>query len=68
MSHEIIEKRVGVMGAVIAIVISIGGLVEIVPLYAQRSVVEPSEGVKPYSALALEGRDVYVRDGCYNGH
>jgi cytochrome c oxidase cbb3-type subunit 2 len=68
MSHEIVEKKVGLLGVLIAVVISIGGLVEIVPLYAQRSVVEPSPGVKPYAALALEGRDVYVREGCYNCH
>lgn len=68
MSHEIVEKKVGLMGALIAVVISIGGLVEIVPLYAQQSVVEPSPGIKPYAPLALEGRDVYVREGCYNCH
>lgn len=68
MSHEIVEKKVGLMGALIAVVISIGGLVEIVPLYAQQSVVEPSPGIKPYSPLALEGRDIYVREGCYNCH
>lgn len=68
MSHEIVEKKVGLLGVLIALVISVGGLVEIVPLYAQRSVVEPAPGIKPYSALALEGRDVYVREGCYNCH
>lgn len=68
MSHEIVEKKIGLMGALIAVVISIGGLVEIVPLYLQRSVVEPAPGVKPYPALALEGRDIYVREGCYNCH
>ncbi len=68
MSHEIVEKKVALLGVLIAVVISIGGLVEIVPLYFQRSVVEPSPGVKPYAALALEGRDVYVREGCYNCH
>jgi cytochrome c oxidase cbb3-type subunit 2 len=68
MSHEILEKKVGLMGALIAVVISIGGLVEIVPLYAQRSVVEPAPGILPYPALALEGRDIYVREGCYNCH
>jgi cytochrome c oxidase cbb3-type subunit II len=68
MSHEIVEKKVGLMGALIALVISVGGLVEIVPLYAQQSVIEPSPGIKPYSPLALEGRDVYVREGCYNCH
>ena len=68
MSHEIVEKKVGLLGVLIAVVISVGGLVEIVPLYAQRSVVEPSPGVKPYAPLALEGRDIYVREGCYNCH
>jgi cytochrome c oxidase cbb3-type subunit 2 len=68
MNHETVEKKVGLLGVLIAVVISIGGLVEIVPLYAQRSVVEPAPGVKPYSPLALEGRDVYVREGCYNCH
>jgi cytochrome c oxidase cbb3-type subunit 2 len=68
MNHSTLEKRIGLMGILIAIVISVGGLVEIVPLYAQRSVVEPSPGVKPYEALALEGRDIYVREGCYNCH
>jgi cytochrome c oxidase cbb3-type subunit 2 len=68
MNHSTLEKRIGLMGVLIAIVISVGGLVEIVPLYLQRAVVEPSPGVKPYGALALEGRDVYVREGCYNCH
>ena len=68
MRHEIVEKKIALMGALIAVVISIGGLVEIAPLYMQTSVVEPSPGVKPYNPLALEGRDVYVREGCYNCH
>ena len=68
MSHEIIEKRSGLMGALIAVVISIGGLVEIVPLYFSSAATEPAAGIQPYSALRLEGRDVYVREGCYNCH
>jgi len=68
MNHDIVEKKVGFLGVLIAVVISFGGLVEIVPLYAHQSVVEPSPGVEPYSPLALEGRDVYVREGCYNCH
>ncbi|WP_161815375.1 cytochrome-c oxidase, cbb3-type subunit II [Steroidobacter agaridevorans] len=68
MKHEFLEKKIAWMGALIAVVISIGGLVEIAPLYMQSSVVEPSPGIKPYAALALEGRDVYVREGCYNCH
>ena len=53
------------MGSLIAIVISVGGLVEIVPLYFQASVIEPVPGIKPYGPLELAGRDVYVREGCY---
>jgi cytochrome c oxidase cbb3-type subunit II len=68
MSHESVEKKVGLMGVLIAAAISIGGLVEIVPLYSQPSVVQASPGIKPYSPLALEGRDIYVREGCYNCH
>jgi len=68
MSHEIVERKVGLMGILIAVVICIGGLVEIVPLYFQSSVVQPAPGVKPYAPLALEGRDIYVREGCYNCH
>jgi cytochrome c oxidase cbb3-type subunit 2 len=68
MKHELVEKKIALMGALIAVVISVGGLVEIAPLYMQSSVIEPSPGIKPYSALALEGRDVYVREGCYNCH
>jgi cytochrome c oxidase cbb3-type subunit 2 len=68
MNHSTVEKKVGLMGALIAAVISIGGLVEIVPLYASQAVIEPAPGVKPYAPLALEGRDVYVREGCYNCH
>lgn len=68
MNHEVVEKRIGLMGVLIALVISIGGLVEIVPLYFETSVIEPSPGIKPLPALALEGRDIYVREGCYNCH
>jgi cytochrome c oxidase cbb3-type subunit 2 len=68
MNHEAVEKKVGLLGVLIAIVISIGGLVEIVPLYFQQAVTEPAPGIKPYDALSLEGRDVYVREGCYTCH
>lgn len=67
-NHERVEKKAALMGVLIALVISIGGLVEIVPLYFQSSVVKAAPGVKPYGALALEGRDIYVREGCYNCH
>ncbi len=68
MNHEAVEKKVGLMGVLIAIVISIGGLVEIVPLYFQGVSSQPAPGVKPYDALRLAGREVYVREGCYNCH
>jgi cytochrome c oxidase cbb3-type subunit 2 len=55
-------------GILTAIVISIGGLVEIVPLYFTGQVGEAAPGVKPYTALQLEGRDIYLREGCYNCH
>jgi cytochrome c oxidase cbb3-type subunit 2 len=68
MNHETIEKKIGLMGVLIAIVISIGGLVQIVPLYFQGVSSQPAPGIKPYDALRLAGRDVYVREGCYNCH
>jgi cytochrome c oxidase cbb3-type subunit 2 len=68
MNHEKIEKNAGLLGVLIAIVISIGGLVEIVPLYFTGNVTQAAPGVEPYSALRLEGRDVYIREGCYNCH
>jgi cytochrome c oxidase cbb3-type subunit 2 len=66
--HEVVEKKVAWLGVWIAVVISIGGLVEIVPLYLSNEVTTPAPGVKPYGALALEGRDIYLREGCYNCH
>jgi cytochrome c oxidase cbb3-type subunit II len=68
MNHEAVEKKVGLLGVLIVIVISIGGLVEIVPLYFQQAVTQPAPGIKPYDALRLEGRDVYIREGCYTCH
>jgi len=66
--HERIEKNIGLMIILIVIVVSIGGLVQIVPLFFQHSTTEPVAGLKPYSALRLAGRDVYVREGCYLCH
>ncbi|MFK7886143.1 MAG: cytochrome-c oxidase, cbb3-type subunit II [Gammaproteobacteria bacterium] len=68
MKHEIVEKNIGLMGVLILVVISIAGLVEIVPLVSQAQIIEPAEGIEPYGALALAGRDVYVREGCYLCH
>ena len=65
LNHESIEKNIGFMLVLIVVVISIGGLVQIVPLFFQHSTTEPVDGLEPYNALALEGRDVYVREGCY---
>jgi cytochrome c oxidase cbb3-type subunit 2 len=67
-SHSIIEKNLPLMIILIIVTISIGGLVEIVPLYFQKSTTEPVAGLKPYTALQLTGRDIYVREGCYNCH
>ena len=67
-SHEWIEKNPWLMIGLVLLVISFGGLVEIVPLFFQKSTTEPIAGLKPYSALRLVGRDIYVREGCYNCH
>jgi len=68
MNHSLVETRIGLMGVLIAIVISFGGLVEIVPLFFSNEVTQPAEGVEPYSALELTGRDIYIREGCYVCH
>jgi cytochrome c oxidase cbb3-type subunit 2 len=68
MQHEYVEKRVGLMGLLIVIVVSFGGLAEIVPLFFQMEVTAPVEGLKPLTALQLEGRDVYIREGCHVCH
>jgi cytochrome c oxidase cbb3-type subunit 2 len=67
-THERIEKSPWLLIALVLLVISVGGLVEIVPLFFQKSTTEPVAGLKPYSALRLTGRDIYVREGCYNCH
>ena len=66
--HDKIEKNIGLMIILIVIVVSIGGIVQIVPLFFQHSLTEPVAGLKPYSPLRLAGRDVYVREGCYLCH
>lgn len=67
-THELIEKNIGLMLVLVILTISIGGLVEIVPLFFQKSTTQPVTGLKPYSALQLAGRDVYLREGCYGCH
>ena len=67
-SHETLEKNIGWMALLVVLVVSVGGLVEIVPLFFQKSLTEPVAGLKPYTALQLAGRDIYQREGCYNCH
>ena len=66
--HEKVETNVGLMAALIAVALSFGGLAEIVPLMYQAETIQPLPGVTPYPALQLAGRDVYIREGCYNCH
>jgi cytochrome c oxidase cbb3-type subunit 2 len=66
--HEKIETSNFLMIVLVLLTVAVGGLVEIVPLFFQRSTTQPVEGLKPYTALQLAGRDVYVREGCYNCH
>lgn len=67
-AHQKIERNVGLLAVLITIAVSFGGLAEIVPLMFQAEAIKPLPGVKPYPALQLAGRDVYVREGCYNCH
>ena len=67
-NQELLEKNIGWMIVCIVLLVSVGGLVEIVPLYFQKSTTEPVAGVVPYTPLQLTGRDVYLREGCYNCH
>jgi cytochrome c oxidase cbb3-type subunit 2 len=67
-SHERIETNNFLMIVLIVLVVAVGGLVEIVPLFFQKSTTEPVVGVKPYTATQLIGRDIYLREGCYNCH
>lgn len=68
MNHEAVEKNVGLMAIIILIVISFGGLAEIVPLFFIKETTEPVAGLKPFNALSLEGRDIYIREGCHVCH
>jgi cytochrome c oxidase cbb3-type subunit 2 len=67
-NHQTLEKNSALLIVLIILVVAVGGLVEIVPLYFQRSTTEPVAGLKPYPPLQLVGRDIYVREGCYNCH
>ncbi len=68
MNHEVVEKNLGLMIVLIVVAISFGALVEIVPLFFSKQVNEPVAGLKPLNALQLEGRDVYIREGCHVCH
>ena len=67
-SHEKLEKNVGLLTLFMILAVSIGGLTQIVPLFFQDAVNEPVEGMKPYTALQLEGRDIYIKEGCVGCH
>ncbi len=66
--HEKIEKSPGLLIVLVLLTVAVGGLVEIVPLFFQKSTTEPVKGLQPYTALQLAGRDIYIREGCYNCH
>ena len=66
--HELLEKNIGLMALCMVLAVSIGGLVQIVPLFFQKETTEPVAGLKPYTALQLEGRDLYIREGCVGCH
>lgn len=68
MNHDVVERNIGLMLVLVLVVISLGGLAEIVPLFYQDAVVEPVPGLRPLTALELEGRDVYIREGCVGCH
>ena len=67
-AHKKLEKNIGWMAVWMVLVVSIAGLVELVPLVAQDQYIEPAEGIEPYPALQLAGRDIYIREGCYGCH
>ena len=68
LNHEVVEKNVGLLAICMIFAISLGGLVEIVPLFFQKETTEPVKGLKPYTALQMEGRDIYIREGCHVCH
>ena len=68
LTHDAIERNVGLLVILTVLVISVGGLLEIVPLFFQKSTTTPVEGLKPYDPVRLTGRDIYIREGCYLCH
>jgi cytochrome c oxidase cbb3-type subunit II len=67
-NHDLIERKVGLLGVLTALTISVAGFVQIVPLYFATEATAAAPGIAPYAALELEGRDIYIREGCYNCH
>ena len=68
VGHEKVEVNIGLLAVLILLVVSVGGIVQIVPLFFMQDTTEPVDGLKPYTALQLEGRDIYIREGCSNCH
>ena len=68
ITHDLIERKSALLVILVLLVVSVGGMVEIIPLFFQRSTTEPVAGLKPYPPLQLAGRDIYVREGCYGCH
>ena len=68
LTHDLIERNQALLIVLVVLTVAVGGLVEIIPLSFMKSVTEPVAGLKPYTALQLTGRDIYVREGCYNCH
>lgn len=66
--HDIVEKNIGLMVVLMVVAISFGSLVDIVPLFFQKETTQPVDGLKPYTAMQLEGRDIYIREGCVGCH
>tara|TARA_R110002167_G_scaffold55802_4_gene158445 strand:- start:1197 stop:1802 length:606 start_codon:yes stop_codon:yes gene_type:complete len=67
-AHALIEKNVGLLAVLILVAISLGGMAQITPLMFQQQMMEPVDGLKPYTALQMEGRDIYIREGCVGCH
>ncbi|MFM7123394.1 MAG: cytochrome-c oxidase, cbb3-type subunit II, partial [Fluviibacter sp.] len=68
MTQELVERKVGLLIVLTLLTVFVGGAIEIIPLFWQKSTTTPIEGLKPYDAVRLVGRDIYVREGCYNCH
>jgi cytochrome c oxidase cbb3-type subunit 2 len=68
MSHEKVETNIGLMMVLILLVILVGGMIEIIPLFFMKKTTEPVSGLKPYTAIQLAGRDIYIREGCFGCH